>query len=109
VITSYDKTLRLVCPQWQGGNNAPYNFGSQLLTWLAPAPVGPVEHVQVSKPDGEAPPLENGITRSLRRSRCESSSHRASRDADDQNAPERLEAAETYETLLDAATFARRQ
>jgi arginase len=59
--TSSDTTLRLVFPQWQGGNNAPYYFGSQLLAWLAPAPIGPVEHVQVPKPDGEALPLENGI------------------------------------------------
>lgn len=51
--TSSDKTLRLVFPQWQGGNNAPYYFESQLLTWLAPAPVGPVEHVEVPRPDRE--------------------------------------------------------
>lgn len=24
-------TLRLLMPQWQGGNNPPYHFGAQLL------------------------------------------------------------------------------
>jgi arginase len=61
VNTPHPKTLRLLFPQWQGGNNAPYYFGSQLLTWLAPAPTGPVEQVEVPEPDGEALPLENGI------------------------------------------------
>ncbi|QVY63444.1 arginase family protein [Cytobacillus gottheilii] len=30
------KTLRLIMPQWQGGNNFSYHFGAQLLAWLAP-------------------------------------------------------------------------
>ena len=29
-------TLRLLMPQWQGGNNPNYLLGAQLLTWLAP-------------------------------------------------------------------------
>lgn len=29
-------TLRLIMPQWQGGNNPNYAFGSELLAWLAP-------------------------------------------------------------------------
>ena len=32
-----NKTLRLIMPQWQGGNNFSYHFGAQLLAWLAPA------------------------------------------------------------------------
>ena len=35
-----DKTLRLLMPQWQGGNNPPYHFGARLLSWLAPAASG---------------------------------------------------------------------
>lgn len=56
-----DKTLRLLFPQWQGGNNAPYYFGAQLLSWLAPEATGPVEEVQVAEPRGETLELENGL------------------------------------------------
>ncbi|QOL13457.1 arginase family protein [Dickeya dianthicola] len=59
--TPDSKTLRLIFPQWQGGNNPPYYFGSQLLNWLSPEPTGPVEQVEVAEPDGEALPLEDGI------------------------------------------------
>jgi hypothetical protein len=48
--TSKETTLRLVFPQWQGGNNPPYYFGSELLSWLAPDPTGPVEQVDVLDP-----------------------------------------------------------
>jgi len=54
-------TLRLVFPQWQGGNNPPYYFGSQLLEWLAPAAQGPVEYVDVRTPDGRELPIEQGV------------------------------------------------
>jgi len=30
------KTIRLVIPQWQGGNRFAYSFGSRLLEWLTP-------------------------------------------------------------------------
>lgn len=53
--------LRLLFPQWQGGNNAPYYFGSQLLTWLAPQTQGVVEEVPVIPPDGTTLANENGI------------------------------------------------
>jgi arginase len=59
--TAHDKTLRLLFPQWQGGNNPPYFFGAQLLAWLAPAAQGPVEEVPVIEPDGQPLPLEGGI------------------------------------------------
>ncbi len=55
------KTLRLVFPQWQGGNNPPYHFGSQLLAWLAPPANGPVEEVPVVQPSDEPLPIEGGI------------------------------------------------
>ena len=48
-----DKTLRLIFPQWQGGNNPPYYLGAQLLSWLAPEPSGPVEEVPVAAPSGQ--------------------------------------------------------
>ncbi|OLS62844.1 arginase family protein [Pseudomonas putida] len=59
--TAHDKTLRLLFPQWQGGNNPPYFFGAHLLAWLAPAAQGPVEEVPVIEPDGQPLPLEDGI------------------------------------------------
>lgn len=56
-----DSTLRLLFPQWQGGNNPAYIFGARLLEWLAPEATGPVEHVAIAEPDGNALKLENGI------------------------------------------------
>jgi arginase len=54
--------MRLNMPQWQGGNEHGYYFGSQLLAWLAPAAKGPVETVPVPEPKpGEALVVENGI------------------------------------------------
>lgn len=61
MTTPNDKTLRLLFPQWQGGNNEPYYFGSQLLAWLAPDATGPVEQVSVAPPDGQPLELEAGI------------------------------------------------
>ncbi|ELS43244.1 arginase family protein [Pseudomonas syringae] len=61
MTTHPDKTLRLIFPQWQGGNNAPYHFGAQLLAWLAPDTSGPVEHVAVTEPDDQPLELQNGI------------------------------------------------
>ncbi|HSV53067.1 MAG TPA: arginase family protein [Burkholderiaceae bacterium] len=59
--TSNDKTLRLIFPQWQGGDNPPYYFGAQLLSWLAPDPTGPVEQVEVQLSTGAPLEIENGI------------------------------------------------
>lgn len=42
-----EQTLRLLFPQWQGGNNPPYVLGARLLNWLAPQPGGPFEEVPV--------------------------------------------------------------
>lgn len=42
------QTLRLLFPQWQGGNNPPYVLGAKLLNWLAPESEGPFEEVPVS-------------------------------------------------------------
>lgn len=46
-----NKSLRLLFPQWQGGNNPIYHFGSTLLNYLAPPPKGPVEIVNVESPE----------------------------------------------------------
>ena len=54
-------TLRLIFPQWQGGNHPTYHFGARLLEWLAPAPTGPVEEVPVAPPSAAPLPLERGI------------------------------------------------
>lgn len=60
-MTSHDRTLRLVFPQWQGGNNPPYHFGSRLLEWLAPAHAGPTEEVPVALPTDAPLPVEEGV------------------------------------------------
>lgn len=44
-------SLRLIFPQWQGGNNPPYYLGSRMLEWLAPETDGFVETVTVPSPD----------------------------------------------------------
>lgn len=54
-------TLRLIMPQWQGGNNPPYYFGAELLAWLAPAADGPVETVPVKLPSDRPLQKEDGI------------------------------------------------
>ena len=60
--TKKEMTLRLVIPQWQGGNVHDYYFGSQLLARLAPEANGPVEIVAVLEPKpGETLEVENGI------------------------------------------------
>lgn len=55
-------TLRLLMPQWQGGNNPPYYFGAKLLAWLAPE-AGNVTQVEVpvSPYDGKDLSMENGV------------------------------------------------
>ncbi|PHP66787.1 arginase [Zhengella mangrovi] len=56
------KTLRLNMPQWQGGNEPAYFFGSELLSFLAPRATGPEETVPVDNPaDGAILENENGI------------------------------------------------
>lgn len=55
-------TLRLLMPQWQGGNNPPYSFGAKLLAWLAPsAGDTPQVEVPVSPYDDTELPTENGV------------------------------------------------
>ncbi|EXU76155.1 arginase family protein [Erwinia mallotivora] len=59
--TAVHNTLRLLFPQWQGGNNENYYFGSRLLAWLAPPTIGPTEEVPVVQPASTPLVTENGI------------------------------------------------
>ncbi|WP_318619409.1 arginase family protein [Priestia megaterium] len=54
------KTLRLLMPQWQGGNNPAYFLGAQLLNWLAPNNSDVQEEVPVSLKE-EGLEVERGI------------------------------------------------
>lgn len=56
-----NKNLRLLFPQWQGGNNESYFFGSQLLSWLSPEEKGITAEVPVMAPAGESLDVEEGI------------------------------------------------
>lgn len=56
-----EKTLRLLFPQWQGGGDPSYMFGSKLLAWLAPEADGPVEEVTIAEPDGQPLPVSDGV------------------------------------------------
>jgi|GEM_PF-6627142 len=48
------KTLRILMPQWQGGNNQAYYFGAILLSWLVPNENNQKEvSVPVAKPSAE--------------------------------------------------------
>lgn len=57
-------TLRLLMPQWQGGNNPAYSLGGKLLAWLAPAGKSEnmvVAEVPIEPDDGNPLPLEKGV------------------------------------------------
>ncbi|MDA1477768.1 arginase family protein [Bacillus changyiensis] len=55
------KTIRLLMPQWQGGNNPNYSFGAELLSWLAPDNDHPLIKVPVQAYDGIPLENENGM------------------------------------------------
>ncbi len=48
-------TLRLVLPQWQGGDDPAYQTGAQILSALLPEAVGPVARIDVPR-DGDRRP-----------------------------------------------------
>lgn len=55
-------TLRLLMPQWQGGNHPAYAFGARLLAWLAPANAATVQvEVPVAAENGMELVEENGV------------------------------------------------
>ena len=53
-------TLRLVVPQWQGGENAAYHLGARILAWLAPATEDRTIEISVPEPTSLPLPLEDG-------------------------------------------------
>lgn len=56
------KTLRLLFPQWQGGNVPHYVLGARLLDWLAPDSPDTVRaEVPVEPYDGKALAVEQGV------------------------------------------------
>lgn len=55
-----NKTLRLLMPQWQGGNNSAYYLGAQLLNWLAPSSDDAFEEVPIDL-SAEGLTVEKGI------------------------------------------------
>lgn len=55
------KTLRLLMPQWQGGNNPIYPLGAALMAWLAPPGGDPLVEVPVKPIDGSSLALEDGL------------------------------------------------
>lgn len=66
-MTAKAKTLRLLMPQWQGGDNDSqypgqiYPLGARLLAWLAPASDAPLVEVPVEPFTGATPPTQDGI------------------------------------------------
>lgn len=95
------KTLRLIFPQWQGGNNPPYYVGAKLLAWLAPAHDGPVEEVPVLPSDGTPLAQEEGI---VARSTLVAQ-QRAARQLIEKHAPDKLGVL-GGDCLVDLAPFA---
>lgn len=54
--------LRLLIPQWQGGNNPAYSFGAELLAWLAPdSQNAPLIEVPIELYNGNDLPNEDGV------------------------------------------------
>ena len=55
-------TLRLVFPQWQGGNNPNYVFGSELLRHIVPQS-NKAETIQITVDENTSQelPIENGV------------------------------------------------
>ena len=80
------RTLRLNFPQWQGGTEPAYRFGSELLRWLAPTHEGPEETVEVPAADGQPLPLEQ----SIKARTALLSQARAARAAIERHQPERI-------------------
>ncbi len=56
------KTIRLIAPDWQGGNKQEYYFGAELLAWLAPKNAQHKEiTLDIEKPNNEELAMENGV------------------------------------------------
>ncbi|MFD1416093.1 arginase family protein [Oceanobacillus jeddahense] len=56
------KTIRLIAPDWQGGNKQAYYFGAELLSWLAPKNDNQKEiKLGIEQPQKEELQKENGV------------------------------------------------
>lgn len=56
------KTIRLIVPDWQGGNKKEYYFGAELLSWLAPKNDNQKEiKLEIDEPKNEELVKENGV------------------------------------------------
>src|SRR5690625_6605822 len=56
------KTIRLIAPDWQGGNKHAYYFGAELLSWLAPKNDNQKEiKLDIEQPKNEELEKENGV------------------------------------------------
>lgn len=60
-MTKTPGTLRLVVPQWQGGENHAYPLGARMLAWLAPQNGDRTVEIDVPAPSALPLPLESGI------------------------------------------------
>lgn len=57
------KTIRILAPDWQGGNKPEYFIGAQLLSWLAPNNHQQKEiQLAIQAPNGKTLVKENGVT-----------------------------------------------
>jgi len=89
-------------PQWQGGNDPAYHFGSELLAFLAPEATGPEETVPVEDPaNGATLENEDGIVGRAAVMR----QARAARSLIDKHGPDRIVAL-GGDCLIDLAPFA---
>lgn len=56
------KTIRLIAPDWQGGNKREYYFGAELLSWLAPKNTNQKEiKLDIEEPKNEELEKQNGV------------------------------------------------
>lgn len=56
------RTIRLIAPDWQGGNKREYYFGAELLSWLAPKNANQKEiKLNIEEPKNEELEKENGV------------------------------------------------
>lgn len=56
------KTIRLIAPDWQGGNKQAYYFGAELLSWLAPKNQQQKQiKLDIEKPKNIKLDKENGV------------------------------------------------
>ncbi|HHZ8190531.1 TPA: arginase family protein [Pseudomonas aeruginosa] len=60
-MNTHEKSIQLVVPLWQGGNNPAYSLGAKLLDWLSPQTDTPVFHVPIKEPAGPLP-VEDDMT-----------------------------------------------